>query len=148
MPGDVFEKDPFGFDLEDDPGDVGPQVPFVIVAFSLSRMAERLAGVSGEDGIEGAPEGYSVEGGDVIPDWGGGEVSCPLGGDDGLAGISLPLDEAARMKAGFGEHEAHIQSSAACAEGEAVSGMWHHVICDLRTGFHHRPACADRRMSR
>ena len=117
MPGDVLEEHPFGFDFADDPGNVGPQVALVVVASPLPGMAEWLAWVSGEDGIECAPEGQSVECGDVIPDRGPGEVSRALGGDEASPGVFLPLDKAAGVKSGLCEHEAQIQASASCAEG-------------------------------
>lgn len=127
MPGDVFEKDPCGLDFTDDPGDVGPQVPLVVFPFALSCMAERLAGVSGEDGVDRPPERCPVEGSNVIPDRGRGKVLGSLRSDDDLAGIFLPLDEASRVESWLCEHEAKIQSTAACAEGESVSGTWHHI---------------------
>ena len=122
MPRDVFEKHPFGCDFPDDPGNVGPQVAFVVVASPLPGMAEWLAGVSGEDGIEGSPEGPSVERGDVVPDGGRREVSGALSGNEASPGVFLPLDKAASVETGFGEHEAQIKASAACAEGESVPG--------------------------
>jgi hypothetical protein len=122
MPGDVFEEYPFRFDFPDDPGNVGPQVALVVVAPPLPGMAEWLARVSGKDGVECATEWPSVECGEVIPYRGWREVSGPLGGDEGVSGVFLPLDKAAGVKSGLCEHEAHIQASAACAEGEPVSG--------------------------
>ena len=122
MPRDVFEKHPFRLDLADDPGNVWPQVPLVVCAAPLSGLGKRLAGIPGEDGVERASEGSSVEGGDVIPDRGGSEVSGLLGGDECPPGIFLPLDEAAGVESRLGEHEAHIEATAACAEGQSVSG--------------------------
>ncbi len=122
MPGDVFEEHPFRFDFPDDPGNVGPQMALVVVASPLPGMAEWLAWVSGKDGVECATEWPSVECGEVIPDSGGREVSRALGGDETSPGVFLPLDKAAGVKSGLCEHEAHIQASAARAEGESVSG--------------------------
>ena len=122
MPGDVFEKDPFGFDLADDAGDLGPEVPLVVLSPPLSGVGEWLAGIACEHGVEGSAEWPRVEGPQVIPYRGGGEVSGPLGGDEDAAGVFLPLDKASGMEPRLGEHEAHIKSSAACAEGESVSG--------------------------
>ena len=122
MARDIFEEYPFRLDFPDDPGNVGPQVALVVVTSPLPGMAEWLAWVSGEDGIECAPEGQSVECGDVIPYRGPGEVSRTLGGNEASPGVFLPLDKAAGVKSGFGEHEAQIKASAACAEGEPVSG--------------------------
>ena len=117
MPGDVFEEHPFGVDFPDNPGNVGPQVAIVVVASPLPGMAEWLAGIACEDGIECAAEGPSVECGDVIPYGGRGEVSGALGGDEASPGVFLPLDKAAGVKSGLCEHEAQIQASASCAEG-------------------------------
>jgi hypothetical protein len=122
VPGDVFEEDPFGLAFTDDTGDVGPEVPLVVGSLALSCHAERLTGVSGEYGVDCASEGPAVKGGDIIPDRGWREVSGPLGGNEGLAWVFFPLDKASRVEAGFGQHEAHIEATGPCAEGETVSG--------------------------
>jgi len=120
--GDVFEKDPFRFDLPDDAGNVGPQVPLVVCPLALPCHAERLAGVSGKHGVDCAAQGPSVKGGDIIPDRGGGEGSGTLCGDEDRSGIGFPFDKASGVKARLGKTEAHIQASAARAEGQSVSG--------------------------
>ena len=74
VPGDVFEKDPFGVAFADDPGDLGPQVAGIIGTATLSGCAERLTGISGQHGVEGTAEGPGVETAQVIPDWRRGEV--------------------------------------------------------------------------
>jgi hypothetical protein len=119
---DVFEEDPFGAGLQDDPGDVGPEMAGIVGAAALSGCAEGLAGISGQHCIEGPAEGPGVEAAQVGPDRGRGEVSRALGRDEDGARPVLPFDKGAGVIAGFGEHEAHIQASAACAEGEAVPG--------------------------
>mgnify|MGYP000886508951 FL=1 len=50
------------------------------------------------------------------------EISGALGGDEDRPWPVLPFDEGAGVIAGFGEHEAQIKASAACAEGQSVSG--------------------------
>ncbi len=122
MPGDVFEEDPFGTAFSDDAGDVGPEVARVVSATALSRRAEGLAGVSGEDSIECAAKGTGVEAAQIGPDRGWGEVTRALGGDEDRPWPVPPFDEGAGVIAGFGEHEAQIKASAACAEGESVPG--------------------------
>ena len=122
MPGDVFEKDPFGAAFGDDSGDLGPEVPRIIGPAALSGGAERLAGISGEDGIEGPAEDPGIEAAQVGPDWGRDEIPRALGGDENGARPVLPFDEGAGVIAGFGEHEAQIKASAACAEGQSVPG--------------------------
>ncbi len=130
MPGDVFEKDPFGATLPDDAGNIGPEVPRVIGAAALTGRAEGLAGISGEDDVEGTAENSGIEAAQIIPDRGSGEVACALGGDEDGAGPLLPLDKSAGVETWFGEHDAQIQASAACAEGQSVPGTKHHAIHD------------------
>ncbi len=122
MPGDVFEEDPFRAAFADDAGDIGPEVAAIVGTAALSGRAEGLAGISGEDGIERAAEGPGVERSQVGPDRGRGEVSGCLRGDEDRARPVLPFDEGAGVIAGFGEHEAQIKASAACAEGQSVPG--------------------------
>ena len=126
--GDVFEEDPFRAAFANDAGDVGPEVAGIVSASALSGRAEGLAGISGEDGIEGPAERPGIEAAQIGPDRGRCEVSRALGRDEDGAGPVLPLDEGAGMIAGFGEHEAQIKASAACAEGESVPGTKHHAI--------------------
>ncbi|OJF99396.1 hypothetical protein AX760_12985 [Pararhizobium antarcticum] len=122
MPGDIFEEDPLGGAFPDDAGDLGPQVTGIVCATALSSCAERLAGISGEDGVEGAAEGPCVEAAQVVPDWGRGEVPSALGGDEDGAGPVFPFDKGAGVIAGLGEHEAQIKASTACAEGQSMPG--------------------------
>jgi hypothetical protein len=124
VPRDVLEKAPTqaGSEFPDDPFDVGPEVAFVVLSLALSGLTERLAGVSGKQGVDASGEGRRVEGGDVIPDWRGGEVSGPLGGNEGLPWVLFPFDKAAGVEAGFCEHEAHIEATGPGAEGKSVSG--------------------------
>ena len=120
--GDVFKEDPFGAAFPDDTGDVGPEVPGIIGPAALTCGAEGLAGISGEDSIERAAEGAGVEAAQVGPDRGRGEVTRALGCDEDGVRPVLPFDEGAGVIAGFGEHEAQIKASAACAEGQSVPG--------------------------
>ena len=120
--GDVFKEHPFGGAFPDDAGDLGPEVAGIIGTTALSGGAERLARISGEDDIEGTAEDLGIEAAQVIPDWGWGEIPGALGGDEDGAWKTFPLDEGPGVIAGFGEHEAQIQASAACAEGQSVPG--------------------------
>jgi hypothetical protein len=120
--GDVFEEDPCGTAFSDDAGDIGPEVAGIVGASTFSGGAEGLTGISGEDRIEGPAEGPGIEASQIIPDWGRGEVPRALGGNEDGAGPVLPFDKGAGVIAGLGEHEAQIKASAACAEGQSVSG--------------------------
>jgi len=120
--GDVFEKYPFGLHFSDDAGNLGPEVALVGIALALSCLAERLAGIAGEDGVDCAPEWSTIKGGEVVPDCGRGEISGPLGCDKDRSGVFLPFDKAPGVKAWFCKHEAKIKATAACAEGQSVFG--------------------------
>ena len=122
MTGDVFEEDPFRTAFADDPGDVGPEVARIVGPAAFPGRAEGLAGIACEDGIEGPAEGTGIEAAQVGPDWGRGEVSRALGGDEDRPWPVLPFDEGAGVIAGLGQHEAQIKASAACAEGQSVPG--------------------------
>jgi len=122
VPGDVLEEDPLGAALSNNPGDLGPEVAGVVGPTAFASGAEGLAGVSGEDGIEGTPEGPGVEAAQIVPDWSWGEVPCALGGDEHRSRPVFPFDEGSGVITGFGEHEAQIKASAACAEGQSVPG--------------------------
>ena len=59
--GDIFEKDPFGTAFSDDAGDIGPEVPGIVGPSAFASGAEGLAGISGEDDVEGSEEWPGVE---------------------------------------------------------------------------------------
>ena len=120
--GDVFEEDPFGAAFADDPGDVGPEVAGIVGTAAFPGRAEGLAGISGKDDIKRAAEGPGIEAAQVGPDWGRDEIPRALGGDEDRPWPGFPFDEGAGVIAGFGEHEAQIKASAACAEGQSVPG--------------------------
>ena len=120
--GDVLEKDPFRAAFPDDPGDVGPEVAGIVGATALACRAEGLTGISSQHRVEGAAEGAGIEAAQVGPDRGRGEVPRALGGNEDGRWPVLPFDEGAGVIAGFGEHEAQIKASAACAEGQSVPG--------------------------
>jgi len=122
VPGHVFEKDPCRLAFTDDAGDIGPEVPGIIGTTALSHRAKRLAGISGEDDVESTSEGTGVEAAQVGPDRGRCEIAGALGRDEDGAGPVPPFDEGAGVINGFGEHEAQIKASAACAEGQSVPG--------------------------
>jgi hypothetical protein len=120
--GDVFQEDPFGGTFPDDAGDLGPEVAGIIGATAFASGAEGLAGISGEDDVEGTAKGTGIKAAKIIPDRGRGEVACALGSDEDSAWPVLPLDEGAGMKTGFGKHEAQIKASTACAQGQSMPG--------------------------
>ena len=120
--GDVFEEDPFGATLGNDPADIGPEVAGIVGPTALSDRTEGLAGISRKDGVKGSAEGAGVEAAQIVPDRGRGEVARALGGNEHSSGPVLPLDKASGVVSGLGEHEAQIKASAACAERHSVPG--------------------------
>ena len=120
--GDVFEEDPLWGTFADDPGDVWPEVAWVVCPAAFSSGAEGLAGITGQDDVEGTAERPGIEAAEIIPDRGRGEIPGSLGGDEDGARPALPLDEGAGVETGFGKHDAQIQASAACAEGQSMPG--------------------------
>jgi hypothetical protein len=120
--GDVFEEHPLRAAFGDDPGDLGPEVPGVVGTLAFASGTEGLAGISGEDDVESAAEDTGIETADIIPDRRRCEVPRDLGCDEHSSGPDLPFDKCAGVIIGFGEHEAQIKASAACAEGQSVPG--------------------------
>jgi hypothetical protein len=120
--GDVLDEDPLGGTFTDDPGDLWPKVSRVVSASAFASCAEGLAGISGENDVEGTAEDPGVETAEIVPDRGWGEIPGALGGDEDGARPVLPFDKGAGVISGFGEHEAQIQASAACAEGQSMPG--------------------------
>ena len=122
MTGDVFKEDPFGGAFPDDAGDLGPEVPGIIGTAAFASGAEGLAGISGEDDVEDASEWPGIEAAQIVPDRSGRKVSGALGCDENTSGPFLPFDKGAGVIGGLSEHDAQIQASAACAEGQSVPG--------------------------
>ncbi len=122
MAWDVFEENPFGGTFPDNSGDLGPEVAGIVGTAAFSGRAEGLTRISGQNGVESPTERVGIECSQIIPDWRRGEIACALGRDEDGAGPVLPLDECPGVKAGFGEHNAQIQASAACAERQSVPG--------------------------
>jgi hypothetical protein len=83
--GDVLKNDPSQSvaEFSGDTRDVWPEVSGIIGTLALPRHAERLARIASQQGVDCASKACGVECGKIIPDRGGGEVSGPLGCDDG-----------------------------------------------------------------
>ena len=120
--GDVFEKDPFGGAFPDNTGDLGPEMARIIGTAAFASRAEGLARISGKDDVEGPAKGLGIESPQIVPDWRRGEIPSALGCDEDGSGPVLPLDKGAGVISGFGEHDAQIKASAACAEGPSMPG--------------------------
>lgn len=88
VPGHVFEKDPFKAAFPDDAVDIWPEVAVGVGAATFASGTEGLAGISGEDDVEGPAEDPGIETAKIIPDRGRGEIPEALGGDEDGAGQS------------------------------------------------------------
>ena len=123
MPGDIFEENPFeaGAKLAGASGDLGPQVPFIVLAEPLAGGAEWLAGVSRKQGVDPAGPGSGIECPQVGPDRRGCEIPGALAGDDAVSWVFFDFNPAASGKARLSETESQIQPSGASAEADAMS---------------------------
>jgi hypothetical protein len=120
--GDVFQEHPLWATFADDACDVGPEVPGIACTTALSGCTEGLARISCDDDVERASEDPGVEATEIIPDRRRDEIPDALSCDENGAGPVLPFDKGACVISGFCQHEAQIQASAACAEGQSVPG--------------------------
>lgn len=117
--GDVFEEDPARPDFGDDPGDLGPEVPRVVGTPAISGQAEGLAGITGRDDMNAVAPRAAVEGSQIVPDrrWSQGLVFHP--GHERGRRMGFPLDVTHSSVAGFGDMQSEVETSIACAEGDA-----------------------------
>lgn len=93
-----------------------------MLAFSLSCHGKRLAGVSGEDGVDEAAPWAAIEPLEVIPDWCSVKISGCLGGGEDGSGVFFDLDKAGGGKARLGKSKAHVKATRARTEGETDGG--------------------------
>jgi hypothetical protein len=89
----------------------------VVFALTLSSLAEWLTRIASQHGVDCVPEWGGVKGAQIIPYGGWGEVSGPLGCDDGLSWVFFPFDKAAGVELRLCKHEAHIEATGPGAQG-------------------------------
>ena len=118
MMGDIFEKDEGRLNLADDPGDMRPEVAWILRAPTLARDGERLARIARSDDVHRAAPRAAVECGNVVPDNRliQGRVRHPR--HESGRSICFPLDMAHSSISGQGEGEAEIDPARAGAEGK------------------------------
>jgi hypothetical protein len=119
MPFDVFAEHPFGADLVDDSGDVGPKVTRIRVAGALAGGAEGLTGIAGRDEMNAAAPRSAVEGSKIAPDRRRcqGLVFHPC--HESGRRVAFPLNETNSPVAGLGDVQAEIEAGVAGAERDA-----------------------------
>lgn len=109
--GNVFEEDEPGVDLVDDPGDVGPEMAWVLRAEPVTGGAKGLARVARSDDIHESTPRATVEGFNIIPDRRliQGLVFHP--GHESGRGIGFPLDETNGAITGLGDLDTEFEAA-------------------------------------
>lgn len=144
MAGDVLEEAPFGRNLPNDPGDLGPEVPGVFLALAVPCQAERLAGITGRDEMNAAAPRAAVEGSQIVPDRSRSQGLVRHPRHESGRGETDSLDIAHSSISGFCEVQAKIEASDTGAKADAAKlvmsfgGMNSHT----RGPFHRGPAAA------
>lgn len=120
MPGDVFKEAPFGLGFTDDPGNLGPEVPGVILALAMARVGERLAGITGRDEMNAATPRAAVEGSQIVPDRcrSQGRVCHPRHESGRGEGVSLDIHHSS--VSGLCEMQAKIESADSGTKADAA----------------------------
>jgi hypothetical protein len=119
MMGDIFEEDEGRLDFADDPGDMRPEVAWIVRAPALARDRERLARISRSDDVHRAAPRAAVETGNVVPDRRAiqGRIFHPR--HESGCGVGFPFDMAHSTISGEGDSESKVEPACAGAEGEA-----------------------------
>jgi hypothetical protein len=116
---DVFAKEPFGSAFEGNPGDVGPEVPWIAGSPTKACRGEGLAGISGSDDTNLATPSAAVEGFKVTPDrrFIQGLVFHP--GHESGRSCTFSLDITNSSISGFCNVQSDFEAPDAGAEGKA-----------------------------
>jgi hypothetical protein len=119
MMGDILEEHEGRLDLADDPGDMRPEMAWIVRAPALARDAERLARIARSDDIHRAAPRAAVEGSNVVPDNSliQGRVFHPR--HESGCGEGFPFDMAHSTISGDGDGEPEVETARAGAEREA-----------------------------
>jgi len=107
-------------DFVDDPLDLGPQVPGIVLAPPFSGEAERLAGITGSEDMNAAAPCPAVEGSQIVPDRRAiqGRVFHPCHESGRCMGF--PLDVTHSAIAGLGDGKPELEPAISGTEGEAA----------------------------
>jgi len=124
---DVFQENHGGLTLADDPGDVGPEVTWVVCSSTLAGEAEGLAGIAGGQDIDSSAPLRTIEGRDVIPDREGCKGSVILAGDEDGLGVLVPFDGADGAVVVEGEVESELEAGDTGTQAEAADGRCTHI---------------------
>jgi hypothetical protein len=118
MMGDIFEEDEGWHALNDDPGDMRPEVARILGAEPFACDGERLARISRSDDVHRAAPRAAIEGSNVVPDRRAiqGRVFHPR--HESGCGEGFPLDMAHSSISGHGDGEPEVEPAGAGAERE------------------------------
>ena len=130
MSGHVLEEHPFGSDLGDDAGDVGPEVAGIVLALPQSGEGEGLAWITGSDEMNAAAPRSAVEGLEIVPDrsWRQGRVRHPC--HEHGRGKTVSLDKAHSSETRFCDVQAEVEPADAGTEAEASEFMNSFGMCN------------------
>jgi hypothetical protein len=119
MMGDILEEDKGRLAFTDDPGDVRPEVAWILGTEALARDRKRLTRIPGREDIHAAAPRSAIEGGNVVPynRLIQGRVFHPR--HESGCGEGFPFDMAHSTISGDGDSEAEVEPASAGTEGEA-----------------------------
>lgn len=104
VPRDVLEEGERGVALDEDAQDVGPQVPFILLASALAGDAEGLARVAGEDEVDLSSPRSTVDLREVpAPHRSSIQRALFLTSQENGRGEEVPLDEQCSPASGYRE---------------------------------------------
>jgi hypothetical protein len=119
MMGDILEEDKGRLAFTDDPGDVRPEVAWILGTEALARDRKWLAWIASTDDIHCAAPRSAIESGNVVPDNRliHGRVFHPR--HESGCGEGFPFDIAHSTISGDGDGEPEVEPASAGAKGEA-----------------------------
>ncbi len=123
MAGDVFKEAPFRLHFADNAGDVGPEVPGVLVALAVSAEGKGLAGITGREEMNAAAPRFAVEGFDIVPDRSRSQGRVRHPRHESGRGETVPLDITHSSVSGFSEVKAKVKSSDTGAKADAEKAV-------------------------
>lgn len=119
VPLDVLAPDPFRVHFLDDARDLRPEMPGIVGAGAVARIAEWLAGIAGSDEMNAAAPSSAVKGSKVVPDrrLTQGLVRHPR--HESGRRVALPLDESHSSVGGLCDVQAEVEAAIAGAKRDA-----------------------------
>jgi hypothetical protein len=140
--GDVFEEQPAGSALPDDPPEVGPQV--AVVALEQTTAGERvpLARDAANDAIHDATPRSAIEGSGIRPSSRCIHAFLIHARRHEAAEIRFPLHIADDSSSRNRQSDAEVEAAATGADGQDVPGMVSHMSPPQPEKATHRPAAS------